>query len=306
MKKKIKFQHRLEYGALRTVETLLGLFPLVWISTFVSGVLRVLFRIHWPEKRETVRRIREVFGADVPLAKCRQIARASLCNMLMNMVEMMRVQRFTPAWLEEHIEGAHEAQKIIQDLIAKHGGVVIALPHMGNWDLAGYICLNFGIRLMALARKQNNPLVEAWLVRNRHGNFEALDRTSSATFIKIGHHLKSGGAFAILPDVRGTRPDFQIDFLGHPAVLTRGMARFARMSDVPILPFIAQRVGRTHHKLIPLAPIYPNEDVHVDEDLHRMTEEVMQQFEKVIRANPEQWFWYNRRWILTPLGQTTR
>jgi lauroyl/myristoyl acyltransferase len=32
-----------------------------------------------------------------------------------------------------------------------------------------------------------------------------------------------------------------------------------------------------------------------------MMEELMAQFSTAIKANPEQYFWYNKRWVLDPL-----
>ena len=36
------------------------------------------------------------------------------------------------------------------------------------------------------------------------------------------------------------------------------------------------------------------------EDCVRMTQEVFDVAEKAIRETPEQWFWFNKRWILDP------
>ena len=38
-----------------------------------------------------------------------------------------------------------------------------------------------------------------------------------------------------------------------------------------------------------------------DADILRMTQQVMDLVEEAIRADPGQWFWYNRRWILEPV-----
>jgi hypothetical protein len=36
-------------------------------------------------------------------------------------------------------------------------------------------------------------------------------------------------------------------------------------------------------------------------DVARMTREVMAQLDLAIRSRPDQWFWFNRRWILDPV-----
>jgi lauroyl/myristoyl acyltransferase len=34
-----------------------------------------------------------------------------------------------------------------------------------------------------------------------------------------------------------------------------------------------------------------------------MTQQVLTIVEEAIRADPGQWFWYNKRWILDPVGK---
>ncbi len=307
MKAKVRFRHRLEYVGLRAAQAVVTALPVGWVGAFAKGVLRVVFRVCWPLRRETVSRIREVFGPDTSVARCREIARTSVWNLLMNFVELFHAGRMDLDYLRAHMEGTDAAKARLQALIDKHGGVVIALPHMGNWDLAGVACARFGIPLMSIARAQNNPLVEDWMRRNRLGNFEAIDRRFPSSFVRIAHHLKSGGAFAILPDVRHNKPGVGVTVFGKPDVqLGKGLAKFARMANVPIIPFFMERLDASHHRLCLGDPIYPDMEADADADAKRLTQAVWDRFEARIRANPGQWFWHNRRWILTPLYTQTR
>ncbi len=307
MKRHAGFHYRLEYIALRLVQGLVTAFPIRWVGGALRGLLRVVYRLCWPLKAETVSRVREVFGPETPLSRVRFIARQSVWNLTMNFVELFHLGRMDLAYLRDHIEGTDEARAKLRALIDKHGGVVVALPHMGNWDLAGVACAHFGIPLMALARAQNNPYVEGWLRRNRMNNFEALDRRQPSSFVRIAHHLKSGGAFAILPDVRHNKPGVGVTAFGKPDVqLGKGMAKFARMSNVPIVPFFMERLDADHHRIHLGEPLYPDLNADADADAHRLTQAVWDLFEARILAQPEQWFWYNRRWLLTPLYTQTR
>ena len=306
MSQKIAFHHRVEYATLRTLQGMMTLLPIAWTGGLLAGILRVVFRVCWPLKRETVSRVREVFGAEISVAECRRIARTSVWNLLMNFVELFHARKMDLAYLADHLEGTAEGERKLRQLIDKHGGIVIALPHMGNWDLAGVTCSAFGFPLMAMGRPQNNPLVEAWLRRNRL-NFQTIDRRKPSTFVRVAHHLKSGGVFAILPDVRHNKPGVSVTVFGKPEVqLGKGLAKFSRMANVPVVPFMMERVDASHHKLHLGEPIFPDLDATPEDDARRITQQVWDLFEKQIRAKPEQWFWHNRRWILTPLYTQTR
>ena len=307
MAKPIPFRYRLEYLGLRTVQIFVTALPIRWVGAALRALVALTFRLVWPLRKETVSRIREVFGPETSESRCRQIASASVWNLLMNFVELFHAPRMDADYLRAHLEGTDAAKVRLQALIDKYGGAVIALPHMGNWDLAGVACSRFGIPLMALARAQNNPYVEAWMQRNRLDNFEALDRRHTSAFVRIVHHLKGGGAFAILPDVRHNKPAVPVTVFGKPDVqLGKGVSKFARMANVPIVPFFMERLDADHHRLHLGEPIFPDLEADADADAVRITQQVWDLFEAKIREQPEQWFWFNRRWILTPLYTQTR
>lgn len=305
-KHKIRFKHRIEYGVLRTIQVCITLFPISWVGAFLSGLLRFVFRCFWPLKKESIARMREVFGEDLPVSRCRVIARTSVWNLMMNFVEVFHAKKMDEAYLKAHLAGAEEAKAKLAAIIDKYGGAVIALPHMGNWDLAGIAASMLGYPLMAIARPQNNPLVERWMVANRL-SIITVDRRKPTSFVRIAHHLKSRGLFAILPDVRHNKPGVSVTVFGKPNVqLGKGVAKFARMANVPIVPFMMERLDASHHTLTLGEPIFPDVDVDFDQDAVRITQTLWDIFEARIREKPEQWFWHNRRWILTPLYTKTR
>ena len=48
-------------------------------------------------------------------------------------------------------------------------------------------------------------------------------------------------------------------------------------------------------------PIVPDPEADKKEDIERMFKELLALFESIIREQPEQYFWYNKRWVLDPL-----
>ena len=46
--------------------------------------------------------------------------------------------------------------------------------------------------------------------------------------------------------------------------------------------------------------IFPSADIPKKEDISRMMNELMEAFSKEINALPDQYFWYNKRWVLDP------
>jgi KDO2-lipid IV(A) lauroyltransferase len=80
------------------------------------------------------------------------------------------------------------------------------------------------------------------------------------------------------------------------------MAMFARHTGVPIYPIIMRRVGWARHVGHIYPAIEPDSTLSKQEDIQRMTQQVLDIVEGAIREDPGQWFWYNKRWVLDPVG----
>ncbi len=294
-------KHWLEYLALRLVAVLLRFAPR-WLGQSLLWLLaRLAFSLLRFRRRETLRRIRQVLGPGLPPAAQRRIAWLSLRNIFFNAFELMRAGGYTAAWMRAHVENHDPSMETLRRLAAQYGGVVIALPHCGNWDLAGIAAHLAGIRIFSVAGMQRNRLVNDWINHQRRQGIHIVER-GSAALRQIVRRLRQGEVFAILPDVRTRRPDLTIPFLGGKANLGRGMAQFARAAGVPILPVVARRIGWGRHRFEVLPPVHSDNALDKESDIRTMTMRVMSGLESAIRSSPEQWFWYNKRWVLEPLS----
>ena len=294
-------RHRIEYAALLAAAGLFRVLPHEAALALAWAGARLAFHVARFRRREALRRIATVFGEALTPCQRRRAAWISLRNLAFNLAELMRAGSFTRTWLERHIDNYAPCMERLRQLVAQHGGLVIALPHLGNWDLAGLAARQAGLRIFSVAGVQHNPLVNQWLNRRRGLGIEIIPRGSSA-LRQVVRRLRGGEIFAILPDVRTRRPDLDIPFLGATANLGRGMAQFARVARVPVLPVTVRRVGWFRHRFDVLEPLLPDPAADADSDLRRITTCVMTQIEAMIRAEPGQWFWYNRRWVLDRLA----
>jgi len=297
-----RVQHLFEYVALRGVAALLNVLPYraaLAVAWVLAGLTFHAFRFR---RRETFRRIREVFGADLPAREVKRIAWRSMRNMAFNIVEMMRAPSLDIAWIDRHIPDFKNHIPAVSELVAQYGGAVFTVPHMGNWDLAGWACHRYGVRMFSIAGKQKNPLVNDWINRQRESGMTILER-GGGTLKQIIKLLRSGAVLAILPDVRMPTPDLKLPFLGATANFGRGMAMFAIAAKVPVIPAVFRREGWARHGFTRLQPILPDPSLDKEQDARRITERVIAQVDAAIRQTPEQWFWYNKRWVLTPIRE---
>ncbi|MBP5511701.1 MAG: lysophospholipid acyltransferase family protein [Kiritimatiellae bacterium] len=294
------FKHICEYAVLRTLAAFLNALPYRCALAAAWLVARFAFHVLRFRRRETFRRIRLVFGKETPARRVREIAWLSLRNTTFNAVEMMRAPKIDRAWVDRHIPRFAEEIPVVQELVERHKGAVITVPHMGNWDLAGWACACHGIKMFSVATRQRNELIDRWINRQRECGMTILERGHGA-MLQIMRRLRTGHVLAILPDVRVPTPDLAIPFLGGEANIGRGMAMFAISAKVPIVQAVFRRVGWTQHAFTRYPTIYPDPALSKEEDALRITRAVLETVDRAIRDMPEQWFWYNKRWILFPV-----
>ena len=112
--------------------------------------------------------------------------------------------------------------------------------------------------------------------------------------------LKAGQVLAILPDVRLNAPGMKMSFLGKEANLAPGLGALSTLSKCPVFPAVTIREGWGKMTIHVMDPIFPNAEADREEETRRIMQEVLDQFSELVYRHPEQYFWYNKRWVLQP------
>lgn len=299
-----RVRHVIEYGLLRAVTAVLGVLPYRLALALAWVVARGLQVAGHRRVAEARRRIREVFGSALDERAVRRAAWESLRNVCFNVVEIIRLPRLTRAWVERQVDRGN-----LPDLMARHvkpgQGAILVIPHMGNWDLAAVTAGLTGLPVFVIAARQKNPLTDAFLNRMRAAQGMEVVLRDDHVVKRVLRGLKDGRVLALLTDLRSRTPGMRVRFLGREANLVAGLGLFARQAGVPVFAGTVRRVGWTRHVWHFEEPIYGDPAVAKEADWQRITQQVMDIFDRAIRAHPGQYFWYNKRWVLDPLEDST-
>jgi lauroyl/myristoyl acyltransferase len=114
--------------------------------------------------------------------------------------------------------------------------------------------------------------------------------------------LKTGKTLAILLDVRARNRAMSLNFLGKTAEIAAGGAYLAWLSGAVILPYRVTRTGWTRHEVVVLDEIMMDRGRTREEEIRRVTQQALEVLGSQALGMPEQYFWYNKRWVLEPLG----
>ncbi len=297
-------KHIAEYILLRFLFGIVNVLPLR-TALAIGWLIGALFFYGFRWRRAKAQsRLKQVFGDRFTAAERRRIAWLSFRNICFNAVEAARFHKLTMDQLKK--TALYPGLMEVRERHEKDGAFIFATAHMGNWDLAGVACKLAGIPVFSIARRQKNPLTDDLLnsVRNATGMDVVLN--DSKILRNVVRRLKAGEVLAILPDVRSATEALTIDFLGGQANLGAGAALFAQMANCPIYPAVLLRRGWTHHEYKMFPPINPDPTLDKKADWQRMLQELVSIFDRQIHENPEQYFWFNKRWVLDPIQQRTK
>lgn len=299
MAKKSKAAVYFEYILLRTICAVIGACPYCVVCLLARLAARFAFSVLRINRKRTIDRISGVFP-EKSRKEVKRIALLSMQNVFLTAVEMQRAHKLDAKWIEKHVKDVHVYAARLKELVDEGKGVVVMVPHSGNWYMAAWAMASCGVPLFAIAARQRNPYVYAWMKRQYGERLEVLERGSAGTMREILSRLRKGKAFAILPDLRVPNRDTEVPFLNGTANVSHGGALFAVSAGCPIVVAIMRRVNGKH-EFDHLATLRPNPNApDRKEEARRLTREAMALLDSAIQKTPEHWFWYNKRWILEP------
>ncbi len=292
-------KHLVEYVLLRGLVGMVRILPLRGALVLGWLIGAVFFFVCRYRRTKAAARLGEVFGDRLTEKERQRIAWLSFRNICFNAVEAARFDKLTPEKMKrmplyKAIDQVHQTYKA-------EGPLIVATAHMGNWDLAGVASKLDNLPIFSIARRQKNPLTDALLNRMRNATGMEVVLNDSRVLQTVVRRLKKGEILAILPDVRSKTEALSIDFLGGKANLGAGAALFAQMAHCPIVPVVLTRRGWTQHDCQIFDPISSNPDIDKKEDRLRVIQELVSIFNAEILNTPEQYFWFNKRWVLDPI-----
>ena len=296
---KHKPKHIIEYLLFRSVAGLVLILPLraaLALTWLVAAGTHFLGRINVERTRE---RVRQVFGDSKTEKEVRQIAWIAWRNLCFTAIESIRFPKLTLEKIRKQpiISLEPELKKILNEC---EGGFILAIPHFGNWEIAGIAGDLAGIPLFVLVRKQTNPLMNDYINKMRRSfSMEVLHR--EANMMKgVVDRIKQGKVLGILPDIGVRAKGVKVDYLNGTATIAPGTARFAQLADCPIYPIVVRRIGWTQHEATLLDPISPDPSADKETEQQHIMQSIMTSLSEEVLKTPEQYFWYNKRWVLDP------
>ncbi|MGP3736967.1 phosphatidylinositol mannoside acyltransferase [Streptomyces sp. GDS52] len=271
---------------------------------------RSIADLAWKRRGKGVLRLEANYARVVPGAgpeRLAELSRAGMRSYLRYWMESFRL----PAWSRERITGGVEIKDIhrLTDGMAAGKGVVLALPHLANWDLAGaWATTGLGIPFTTVAERLKPETLYDRFVAYREGlGMEVLPHSGGSAFGTLARRLRGGGLVCLVADRDLSASGVEVDFFGESARMPAGPALLAQQTGALLLPVTLWyddspvMRGRVH------PPVGIPESGTRAEKTSVMTQALADAFATGIAEHPEDWHMLQRLWLkdLDPAREAT-
>ncbi len=211
-----------------------------------------------------------------------QLLRTAVASHLRNIFEQLAL----PGWPAAEIRGRVVTvnESVLRTAYAGTGAVV-ALPHSGNWDLAGaWACLT-GMPVATVAEQLSEAEYAAFMTFRESLGMTVLSHRHPAAISQLIGELRAGRLVCLLADRDLPGTGLPVTWQGQPITMPAGPAIVARRSGAALIPAVCQFTEDQMSIVFgEVVRTRPGRD-----GLVAMTQEVADFFARTIAGQPEDW-----------------
>jgi KDO2-lipid IV(A) lauroyltransferase len=179
---------------------------------------------------------------------------------------------------------------------AEGRGVILALPHLGNWDAAGAWLAARGHELTVVAEPVEPAELFEWFAAERRALGMQVVPLGPDALLQVLRALGTGRVVCLVSDRDLTGDGVPVSLFGEATTMPGGPAMAALRTGAPLLPVGTYFRGPTRHFIRILPPVPAERRGRLRDDVHRVTQELANRFEVLIGAAPEQWLMMQPMW----------
>jgi KDO2-lipid IV(A) lauroyltransferase len=173
-------------------------------------------------------------------------------------------------------------------------GAVLALPHSGNWDMAGvWLAQTHGTFTTVNERLKPESLYNRFIAYRESLGFEMLPLSGGERppFEVLAERLRANRLICLMADRDLTRAGVQVDFFGEPTRMPAGSAKLALETGAALLPVHCWYTPDSWR-----VDIHPPLDTS-SEDVGAITQALADWFALGIAEHPADWHMMQPQWL---------
>ena len=284
--------HRVEYGAVATARTAMGMTPMAGVLAAGTALGRAFHAFDATHRRLALKNLEAAFPSR-PLEEREAIARDMFEHFGRLLTVLLKFSTMSPAQMLARVE--FEGEERVRAAHALGKGVILYTGHFGYWEINALVHALVLHPMSVLARPLDNQKLHDLLeqVRGRTGNSVIYRRGAVRRVLRA---LGANQAVAILIDQHIQTADaVYVDFFNRPAATTSALAALAMRTGAPVIPVFALPLPGGRFRMVYEHAVDPPKPTDADA-LRDFTQRCTDVLEMYVRRYPGLWLWMHRRW----------
>lgn len=248
--------------------------------------------------RQLRKNLRRVVGPGYSELQMDALVGASLRSYSRYWLETFRLPKMDKNDVADRTEVNTTGADVLDAALERGKGAVLALPHMGNWDVAGiWLVRHTGTFATVAERLKPESLFDRFVSYREGLGFEILPLTGGARppLEVLRERLAENKVVALVADRDLSRRGIEVDFYGEPTRMPGGPALLAATTGAPLLPvamwFTPDGWGQV------INPPLEVPDGRLRDQVRELTQAMARVFERDISAHPADWHMLQKLWL---------
>jgi KDO2-lipid IV(A) lauroyltransferase len=232
---------------------------------------------------------------DWPRDRIRELSKDVFQNMAMTLLEICQMTCFSREDILRKVR--IRGKDNLLNAMKSPKGLILISAHLGNWEMAHiFASCYLQTPLVLVARKIQPKALNQW-VRRLRTRFGSVVLDKAGALRKMVRVLSHGALVGLLIDQGTSRSEgVEIVFFGRTVTATPAAALLARRYDSPVLPVFCIREGDGSLTFVVEPPLVVRKTKDMRGDVRVNTQIMNDAIERAVKAYPDQWFWFHKRW----------
>lgn len=177
------------------------------------------------------------------------------------------------------------------------GGVVLAIAHLGNWEVAATVAESIGLPIVSVAEELPNRRITDWFIETRaRFGIEILIAGRGSVMTSLVRALKEGKTVALVADRDVTGRGIDVVFFGETTKMPTGPVTLAELTGATLFP-VGTYFDGSGFRLVVHPELHLDDTIEDRDDrIAEATQRLASKYEEIIRREPTQWHLFQPNW----------
>ncbi len=178
---------------------------------------------------------------------------------------------------------------------AEHGSVILLTCHLGLWEIPAILPI-YGLELGLLADRMSNPYYQNWIESCRTAFGAKMIYKTKNQGLTFAKYIKNSVSIGMVADLAQNDNGLEAIYFGRATTFGAGPYRLALAFDIPLFFVKTANSGKKYQiDFKQLTPRRAKNNAEKDKCIELMLKEYIEILEQSIKADPGQYYWFNRR-----------